>query len=59
MESLQSLQSSLSAPDTLPPAVAGPMVWSGSDLEPTKYVVHLDASEIATVRSGVISFKRV
>jgi hypothetical protein len=58
MESLHSLQSSFSAPDRLPPAVAGPMVWTGSDLEPTKYVVRLDTPEIANIRSGVISFKR-
>ena len=55
---MESLHSNLSIPDALPPAVAGPMTWTGSELEPAKYVVQLTASELADIRSGVLHFKR-
>ena len=44
-----------SIPDLLTPAVAGPMVWEGSQLQ--KYVALLSDSEIAEIRAAVISFK--
>jgi hypothetical protein len=55
---MESLHSSFSVPDRFPPAVAGPMVWTGSELEPAKYVTQLVTSEVADIRHGVISFKR-
>jgi hypothetical protein len=48
-ESIQSL------PDALAPAVAGPMVWEGSELR--DYIVELDASEVQAIRSAIIHFK--
>lgn len=58
MKSLQSLQSSFAAPKLLPPAVAGSMVWPGSDIEPTKYVMQLNTSKIADIQPSVTPFKR-
>lgn len=34
------------------------MVWKNSELDPTNYVVNLDAAEVSEVRSAVISMKR-
>lgn len=58
MESLRGSSpapSILTVPDNLPPAVAGPMVWQGSELK--DYIVPLSTSEIEAIRAAVISFK--
>lgn len=61
--SMDSLRSSCSTPsirsepDLLAPAVAGPMVWEGSELNPSEYVIHLSADEIEQIRAALISFK--
>ncbi|KAF2689291.1 taurine catabolism dioxygenase TauD [Lentithecium fluviatile CBS 122367] len=55
--SMESLQSSLSVPDKLPPTMEGPMVWSGSKLKPADYIIRLTASDIREIRSAIISFK--
>ncbi|KAF2636394.1 Clavaminate synthase-like protein [Massarina eburnea CBS 473.64] len=57
VESLQSNATTHTVPDKLGPAVAGPMVWEGTELDATKYVVNLDTHEVANIRSAVISFK--
>ncbi|KAL5374153.1 hypothetical protein PMIN06_011970 [Paraphaeosphaeria minitans] len=56
-ESLRSISSWGSAPDKLAPSVEGSMVWKNSELDPTKYVVNLNATEVSQVRSAVISIK--
>lgn len=56
-ESLQSNYSALSSPDKLAPAVTGPMVWEGSELDPAKYIVELDQREIQDIRAAVIKVK--
>ena len=56
-ESLQSSFSTISVPDKLAPAVANPMVWEGSELDPTKYVVHLTDRDIQDIRAAVIKVK--
>ncbi|KAH9875242.1 hypothetical protein J1614_004733 [Plenodomus biglobosus] len=56
-ESLQSSSSTSSAPDKLAPAVQGPMVWEGSHLDPTEYIVHLSEREIQDIRAAVIKVK--
>ncbi|KAJ4297711.1 hypothetical protein N0V90_005606 [Kalmusia sp. IMI 367209] len=57
LESLRSHSSIGSAPDQLAPSVEGPMVWKSAELDPSKYVVKLDAAAVAEIRSAVISFK--
>ncbi|KAF2272940.1 Clavaminate synthase-like protein [Westerdykella ornata] len=47
--------SDISVPDTLPPAVSGPMVWEGSELK--DYVVHFTPSEIEAIEAAVLSFR--
>ena len=39
------------------PAVAGPMVWEGTELNPQDYVVELLNSDIENIRAAVVSFK--
>ncbi|KAJ4369025.1 hypothetical protein N0V83_006107 [Neocucurbitaria cava] len=56
-ESLQSTSSTFSFPDKLSPAVTGPMVWKGDELNPAKYVVELSKDEIRDVRAAVIKVK--
>jgi hypothetical protein len=43
-------------PDTLPPAVAGPMVWEGNELK--DYVLTFLPSEVDAIRHAIICFKR-
>ncbi|CAE7024758.1 hypothetical protein P3342_005470 [Pyrenophora teres f. teres] len=58
MESLQSNSSSiLSAPDKLAPAVVGPSVWQGDELNPAEYVIELDDREVLDIRAAIIKFK--
>lgn len=52
-----SLYSESSIPDTLAPAVSGPMVWEGTELDPAKYVVGFNEQEIRDVRAAVIKCK--
>lgn len=56
-ESLQSSSSTSSAPDRLAPAVKGPMVWEGAELDPSEYVLHLSEREIQDIRAAVIKVK--
>ncbi|KAI8934617.1 hypothetical protein NX059_008310 [Plenodomus lindquistii] len=56
-ESLQSNSSSFSAPDKLAPAVKGPMVWKGGELDPAQYVISLCDREIQDIRAAVIKVK--
>ena len=56
-ESMQSSSSGISEPDKLMPAVAGPMVWEGTELNPQDYVVELLNSDIENIRAAVVSFK--
>jgi hypothetical protein len=56
-ESIRSSSSGISEPDKLIPAVAGPMVWEGMELDPRDYVVELLKSEIENIRAAVVSFK--
>ncbi|EOA90590.1 uncharacterized protein SETTUDRAFT_174792 [Exserohilum turcica Et28A] len=57
-ESLYSNSSSVcSAPDRLPPAITGPMVWQGNELDPAEYVVQLSDGEIRDIRAAIIKFK--
>jgi len=59
MESLQSNSSSiLSSPDKLAPAVVGPSVWQGDELNAAEYVVKLNEREILDIRAAIIKFKR-
>ncbi|CAI6339519.1 unnamed protein product [Periconia digitata] len=57
VESLQSNATTHTVPDTLAPAVTGPMVWEGDELDPAKYIIHLHPSEIQNIRAAVIYFK--
>jgi len=57
IESLQSNWSTFSSPDKLAPAVAGPMVWEGNELDPAKYVITLSHREIQDIRAAVIKIK--
>jgi hypothetical protein len=58
-ESLHSNSSSLfSSPDALAPAVTGPMVWQGDELNPAEYVVTLSDCDILNIRAAIIKFKR-
>ncbi|PVI06769.1 Clavaminate synthase-like protein [Periconia macrospinosa] len=57
VESLQSNATTHTIPDTLAPAVAGPMVWEGDELDPAKYIINLRPSEVQNVRAAVIHFK--
>ena len=57
-ESMHSCSSGISEPDKLMPAVAGPMVWEGTELDPRDYVVELFKSDIEDIRAAVVSFKR-
>ncbi|KAH8627910.1 hypothetical protein IG631_17678 [Alternaria alternata] len=58
-ESLHSNSSSIfSSPDKLAPAVTGPMVWQGDELNPVEYVVQLNDREIRDIRAAIIKFKR-
>lgn len=54
---MQSSSSGISEPDKLMPAVAGPMVWEGTELNPQDYVVELLNSDIENIRAAVVSFK--
>lgn len=56
-ESLQSIVSALSSPDKLAPALQGPMVWKGDELDPTQYIIQLDRREIQDIRAAVIKVK--
>ncbi|CAN9141386.1 unnamed protein product [Alternaria alternata] len=57
-ESLHSNSSSIfSSPDKLAPAVTGPMVWQGDELNPVEYVVQLNDREIRDIRAAIIKFK--
>jgi hypothetical protein len=56
-ESLQSTFSVFSYPDKLAPAVAGPMVWQGDELDPTKYIIQLSDRDIQDIRAAVIKVK--
>jgi hypothetical protein len=56
--SLDSLRSDLSvqsAPDLLAPAVTGPMVWRGAELE--NYIITLTAAEIEFIKAAVKYFR--
>ncbi|KAF2464862.1 Clavaminate synthase-like protein [Lindgomyces ingoldianus] len=55
--STPSIQSIQSEPEKLAPAVDGPMVWKGAELDPTKYVLDLQEHEIAEIRTAIVSFK--
>ncbi|KAF1831548.1 Clavaminate synthase-like protein [Decorospora gaudefroyi] len=55
--SLQSSTSVLTAPDKLAPAVTGPRVWQGDELDPKKYVVELNNREVQDIRAAVIKVK--
>jgi hypothetical protein len=58
-ESLHSNSSSIiSSPDKLAPAVTGPSVWQGDELNPAEYVVELDDGDIRNIRAAIIKFKR-
>lgn len=56
-ESLQSSSSGYSIPDKLAPALSGPMVWEGAELDPTRYIVNLSKSEVDGIRAAVVGFK--
>ncbi|CAO2650931.1 Nn.00g092280.m01.CDS01 [Neocucurbitaria sp. VM-36] len=56
-ESLQSTSSTFSVPDKLSPAVTGPMVWEGDELNPAQYIVELSNHEIQDIRAAVIKVK--
>ncbi|KAF3008973.1 hypothetical protein E8E13_011484 [Curvularia kusanoi] len=56
-ESLQSSFSTFSIPDSLAPALTGPMVWAGAELDATRYVVELSRTEVEAIRAAVICFK--
>ena len=56
-ESLQSSSSTFSVPDTLAPALTGPMVWKGAELDPTQYIIELSRTEIDNIRAAVVGFK--
>lgn len=56
-ESLQSSSSAYSIPDKLAPALAGPMVWEGAELDPAQYIVKLSRSEVDNIRAAVVGFK--
>ncbi|ORY00358.1 hypothetical protein BCR34DRAFT_494590 [Clohesyomyces aquaticus] len=43
--------------DKLPGMVSGPMVWKGAELDPLKYVLQLQAHEIANIRAAILAFK--
>ncbi|PSN63809.1 Clavaminate synthase-like protein [Corynespora cassiicola Philippines] len=57
LESLRSSSSIATIPDTLAPAVAGSMVWEGSELSPAKYIHHFNSSDIENIRAAVVYFK--
>ncbi|KAF2202114.1 hypothetical protein GQ43DRAFT_414294 [Delitschia confertaspora ATCC 74209] len=59
-ESLRSVSSAPSVhsePDPFPPALAGPMVWQGKELDPKDYVIELEPAEVENVRAAVVGFK--
>jgi hypothetical protein len=56
-ESLRSSSSAFTSPDRIAPAVAGPMIWQGDELDPTKYVVKLSNRDIQDIRAAVIKMK--
>lgn len=58
-ESIQSSASVLSTPDSLAPALTGPMVWAGSELKTSDYIVNLGTSDIEEIRSAVIAHKSI
>ncbi|KAF2873039.1 hypothetical protein BDV95DRAFT_605612 [Massariosphaeria phaeospora] len=55
-ESMRSNLSTLTAPDSLAPAVTGPMVWKGSMLLPNEYVIQLTGSELEDIRAAIVYF---
>lgn len=56
-ESFRSCSSTDSTPDKLAPALEGPMVWEGAELDPKQYVVELTRSEVENIRAAVVGFK--
>lgn len=56
-ESLRSSSSTASLPDKLAPAVTGPMVWAGEELDPVKYILTLSEQEVQDIRAAVIKVK--
>ncbi|KAF1944184.1 Clavaminate synthase-like protein [Clathrospora elynae] len=56
-ESLQSNSSTFSYPDKFAPAVIGPMVWQGDELNPTKYVIGLNSRDVHDIRAAIIKVK--
>jgi hypothetical protein len=55
LDSLRSSSSVQSAPDLLAPAVTGPMVWKGAELE--NYIITLTAAEIGVIIAAVKYFR--
>lgn len=56
-ESLQSSSSTYSVPDRLAPALTGPMVWEGAELNASRYIIDLSQAEVDNVRAAVVGFK--
>ena len=56
-DSLHSTASAESFPDKLAPAVASSMVWQGSELDSTSYVVKLSPQDVQDIRAAVIKVK--
>lgn len=56
-ESLHSNASTFSFPDKLAPALAGPMVWKGNELDATRYIIELSDREVQDIRAAVIKVK--
>jgi hypothetical protein len=53
----RSITSDLSEPDVLLPAVQGPLVWEGKELDPNQYVYELSDEDISAIRGNIVRHK--
>jgi hypothetical protein len=58
-ESLRSAVSDISSPDKLAPALTGPMVWKGEELDAARYIIELSPREVQDIRAAVIKVKSI
>jgi hypothetical protein len=58
-ESLRSAASDVSSPDKLAPALKGPMVWKGEELDAARYIIELSPREVQDIRAAVIKVKSI
>ncbi|KAF2740994.1 Clavaminate synthase-like protein [Polyplosphaeria fusca] len=52
-----SISSRLSEPDILLPAVRGPLVWQGKELDSARYVYRLTDEDIVAIRANIVKHK--